>query len=164
MDDQSNEITMSTRLHVEVTADIRAAAPEVLRMIADYRAGHTRIIPPQYFRNLEVEQGGCGEGTIIRYDMIAFGKTTHARARVTEPRPGRVLVETDLDRDIVSTFTVEPVDASRSRVTIATDLPTRTGVVGWIERAIMRSYLHRVFIAELAQLDAEVTPRARDAA
>ena len=156
--------TSGTRLHVEVTADIRAAAPDIYRMIADYRNGHTRIIPAQYFRNLEVEQGGYGDGTLIRYDMIAFGKTTHARARVSEPQPGRVLVETDLDRDIVSTFTVTPVDKSRSRVSIATDMSTRDGILGWIERAVARSYLRRVYVAELAQLNAEFAAEARPAA
>jgi hypothetical protein len=149
--------TTKTILHVAASAEVGAPAREVYRMIADYRTEYLRILPPRYFRNLQVEQGGYGDGTIIRYDVIAFGKTQHARARVTEPEPGRVLVETDLDNGPVTTFIVDSIGASRSRVTFATDMPTRGGVLGWIERAIARSFLHRAYAAELAQLDAEVT-------
>ena len=94
-------------LRVESRANVGAAAPDVYRMIADYRSGHPRIIPPRYVRNLEVEKGGYGAGTLIRYDLLAFGTTYHARARVTESQPGRVLVETDLEKGAVTTFTVE---------------------------------------------------------
>lgn len=152
---------MSSTLHVEATADIGAPAASIYGMIADYRIGHPRIIPPKYFRNLEVEQGGYGNGTLIRYDLLAFGQTNHSRARVTEPAPGRVLVETDLDKGAVTSFTVEPLGAVRSRVTIATVLPTRGGFLGWLERAMMGSFLKRVFVAELALLDAEVRADAR---
>src|SRR5437762_870146 len=124
---------MSSTLSVEASADVGAPAPDVYRMIADYRAGHPRIIPPRYFRNLEVEQGGYGAGTLIRYDLLAFGTTYHARARVTEPEPGRVLVETDLEKGAVTRFVVDPLGATRSRVTIATKLPMRGGLRGWIE-------------------------------
>jgi hypothetical protein len=145
-----------TPLRAQASADVAAAAPDAYRMIADYRAGHPRIIPSRYFRNLTVEQGGYGDGTVINYDMIAFGKTRRARARVTEPEPGRVLVETDLDMGAVTTFVVEPISAAKSRVTIATDLPTHAGPLGWIERAVAGPFLNRAFVAELAQLDAEL--------
>jgi hypothetical protein len=148
-------------LRVEARANVGAAAPDVYRMIADYRTGHTRIIPPRYFRNLEVEKGGYGAGTLIRYDLLAFGTTYHARARVTEPEPGRVLVETDLEKGAVTTFTVQPLGVSESRVTIATEMPIRSGLVGWLERAMTGSFLRRVYAAELAQLDSEVRAGAR---
>ena len=143
-------------LRVEARASVGAAAPDVYRMIADYRAGHTRIIPARYFRNLEVEKGGYGAGTLIRYDLLAFGTTYHARARVTEPEPGRVLVETDLEKGAVTSFTVDPLGAAQSRVTIATETPMRSGFVGWLERAMTGSFLRRVYAAELAQRDSEV--------
>lgn len=148
-------------LRVEARSNVGAPAPDVYRMIADYRTGHPRIIPPRYFRNLEVETGGYGAGTLIRYDLLAFGTTYHARARVTEPQPGRVLVETDLEKGAVTTFTVEPLGASQSRVTIATELPIRSGLVGWLERAMTGRFLRRVYVAELAQLDAEMRLDAR---
>lgn len=143
-------------LRVEARASVGAAAPDVYRMIADYRTGHPRIIPPRYIRNLEVEKGGYGAGTLIRYDLLAFGTTYHARARVTEPEPGRVLVETDFEKGAVTTFTVEPLGASEARVTISTEMPMRSGFVGWLERAMTGSFLRRVYASELAQLDSVV--------
>jgi hypothetical protein len=148
--------TGGTMFRAEASADVGAPARDVYRMIADYRNGHPRIIPPRYFRDLQVEEGGYGDGTVIRYDMLAFGKTHHARARVTEPEPGRVLVETDLDMGAVTTFVVEPLGATKSRVTIATDVPARSGPLGWVERAVTRPFLNRAFVAELALLDAQV--------
>ena len=148
-------------LRVEARANVGGAAPDVYRMIADYRTGHTRIIPPRYFRNLEVEKGGYGAGTLIRYELLAFGTTYRARARVTEPQPGSVLVETDLEKGAVTTFTVEPLGASQSRVTIATEMATRSGLVGWLERAMTGRFLRRVYAAELAQLDSEMRLDAR---
>ena len=153
---------MSTNtLHVEVSANVGASAADAYRMIADYRVGHTLIIPPRYFRNLRVEEGGYGAGTVITYDLIAFGKTNHARARVTEPEPGRVLVETDLEKGAVTSFIVDPIHAAKSRVTIKTDLPTRSGLLGVIERAVIRRFLDRVYIAELAHINRELRIDAR---
>lgn len=145
-----------TPFRVASSADIGAPAADVYRMIADYRTRHGRIIPPKYFSNLRVETGGYGAGTIITYDLTAFGKTRHVRAEVTEPEPGRALVESDHDENIATTFVVEPVGASQSRVTIATELPLHAGILGSIERTMTRSFLTRVFTAELALLEEQV--------
>ena len=142
-----------SRVHAADSKEIDAPAATVYRLIADYTSGHPRIVPPQYFRNLTVDEGGYGDGTIIQFDMIAFGSTQHSRSRVTEPEPGRVLVESVLDRDVVTTFTVEPLGATRCRATIATDMAVRSGLLGAIQRWMIRSYLRRVYAAELAQLD-----------
>ncbi len=72
-----------------------APADRVYAIIADYRNGHPHILPKQ-FRNLTVEQGGVGAGTIIRFEVRVFGQTQHFRAVVSEPEPGRVLVEENL--------------------------------------------------------------------
>jgi hypothetical protein len=139
-------------LRVAARREVGAAAGHVYRMIADYHTGHPRIVPPRYFRNLQVDEGGYGAGTSIRYDLIAFGKAHHARARITEPIPGRVLVETELDKGAVTTFVVESLGSDRAVVTISTELPVHGGLLGVIERAVMRRFFERVFAAELAQL------------
>jgi hypothetical protein len=146
-----------TPFRVASSADIGAPAADVYRMIADYRTRHWRIIPPKYFSNLRVETGGYGAGTIITYNLTAFGKTRRVRARITEPEPGRALVETDHDENIATTFVVEPAGASRSKVTIATELPLRSGILGSLERTMARSFLTRVYAAELALLEQQVT-------
>jgi hypothetical protein len=143
-------------LRVSASAEVGGAARDVYHMIADYRSGHPRIIPPRYFRNLKVEHGGYGAGTLIRYEMIAFGTMYLARAHVTEPEPGRVLVETDLQKNSVTTFVVDPLGSCRSMVTISTDIPVRTGVLGALERLMTRSFLRRVYVAELRRLDEQV--------
>ena len=91
-----------------VTASSRVAAPaaRVYDIIADYRDGHPSILP-RAFRNLQVDEGGRGAGTRFHLDVHAFGRKETMRAAVTEPQPGRVLVERDLDRPTMTTFTVE---------------------------------------------------------
>ncbi|HST08709.1 MAG TPA: SRPBCC family protein [Gemmatimonadaceae bacterium] len=138
---------------VEARATVRASADRVYDLIADYRVGHPRIIPPKYFRGLEVERGGRGEGTIITYEMKLLGKVRKARARVSEPNPGRVLVETVEGQNIVTTFRVEPVGAFKSDVTISSVVPTRTGMLGALERALVRRLLAPIYRDELALLD-----------
>src|SRR4249920_1881025 len=89
---------------------IDAPAELVYRTLADYRSGHQSILPRQYFLSLEVEQGGFGAGTIINFQTKVLGQTQKFRAAITEPEPGRVLVETNLGEEVVvSTFVVEPV-------------------------------------------------------
>lgn len=145
-----------SNLRVAASAEVGGAARDVYHMIADYRSGHPRIIPPRYFRNLQVEHGGYGAGTLIRCEMVAFGSTYQARSHVTEPEPGRVLVETDLEKSAVTTFVVDPLGSSRSMVTLSIDLPMRSGMLGALERLITRRFLRRAFAAELRQLDEQI--------
>ena len=148
---------MTTPLKVSAVAEIDAPASDAYWMIADYKRGHPQIVPPKVFRNLEVEGGsGYGDGTTIRYDVHALGRTIRARAKITEPDPGRVLVETDIDQGAVTTFTVEPLGPARTRVTIATEAPTKPGVSGVIERVLAKSFLQRVYITELERLEEQV--------
>jgi len=140
-------------LHAESSAEIGAAAHEVYRTLADYPNGHLRVVPPRYFANIQVEEGGYGEGTVLGFDMRAFGSTQHARVRVSEPEPGRRLIETEQRTGAVTSFMVEPLGTARSRVTIAIDMPVRAGLLGWVERLVTGSYFRRVFSAELVRLD-----------
>src|SRR5579885_1306861 len=94
---------------VAATAVIDAPAPAAYAVIADYRDGHPHILPRPPFVSLDVEEGGVGAGTVIRFRMRMLGTTREMRATVTEPEPGRVLVESDAAGDVVTTFTVDPV-------------------------------------------------------
>ena len=53
----------------------RVPAPpaEVYAILADYTEGHPHILPSAYFRNIEVEEGGVGAGTRIRFEMTVLG-------------------------------------------------------------------------------------------
>ena len=121
-------------------------------IIADYRTGHPRILPPKYFSGLTVEAGGVGAGTRVRFEMHAFGNHQTLHADITEPEPGRVLVETVAESGAVTTFTVEPLaDGSQSRVTIRTEY-AREGVSGWIEALFAPRLLKTIYLEELELL------------
>lgn len=138
---------------VSASAVIPARRERVYSLISNYNDGHPRILPKQ-FSGLVVEQGGVGAGTIIRFQMSVFGKKQTFRAAITEPDPGRVLVETDLDSNgAVTTFTVNPGAApADSNVTISTEMPVRTGFLGKIERAMTTMLLRPLYVKELQNL------------
>lgn len=142
-----------TRYEVSYTASIGAPARNVYRILADYNDGHPRILPSA-FRNMVVERGGVGAGTHTRFDVHAFGQMQSIRHEVFEPEPGRVLVERDRDVDSQTTFTVDPV-ANGSQVTIRSELLSRSGLAGVIERFLSRRFLLRLYREELANLERE---------
>jgi len=76
---------------------------------------------------------------------------------VTEPEPGRILVESNTDGSGVTTFTVDESDGGRSaQVTIATDLAARPGFLGLLERLTISIMLPRIYRKELALLASHV--------
>jgi len=137
--------------HYSDSARIAAPPHVVYELIADYREGHPRIIPPRYFRNLVVERGGRGAGTVITFDAHFMGTKHLMRGEVTEPEPGRRLVEAYPDRGTVTTFLVEP-DATGpgSVVTISTEFRARPGVAGAIERWLTLRMVREIYREELA--------------
>lgn len=143
-------------LRIVESATMAAPASVVYDLIADYHQGHPSILPPEYFEDLVVEAGGRGTGTRIRFTMKAYGSREVSCAHVTEPEPGRRLVETVEGRAIVTTFTVEPLPGETTRVTIATDYPV-AGLRGWLERWVVPRYLRRVYAAELRLLEQRAT-------
>jgi len=141
---------------LSVARTIAAPAARVYAILADYRQGHPSILPRPPFGELRVEAGGYGDGTRISYDMRVLGRTQIARAAVSEPEPGRVLMETDVERGFVTTFTVDALDATRCTATIATTLPPRRGgfgVLGALERALFARVLRPVYVEELQHLE-----------
>ncbi len=138
---------------ISASAIIPARRERVYSLISNYHDGHPRILPKQ-FSGLVVEQGGVGAGTIIRFQMRMLGRKQSFRAAVTEPEPGRVLVETYLEANgAVTTFTVNPGGApADSQVTISTELPVRPGFMGKIERMMTTLMLRPIYVTELQNL------------
>jgi|SRR5579872_546758 Polyketide cyclase / dehydrase and lipid transport len=138
---------------ISASAIIPARRERVYSLIANYNDGHQRILPRQ-FTGLTVEQGGVGAGTVIRFQMNLLGKKQNFRAAVTEPDPGRVLVETYLDSNgAVTTFTVNPGSApADSHVTISTELPVSVGFRGFLERRFSSFLLRPIYVKELQNL------------
>jgi len=138
---------------ISASAIIPARRDRVYSLLANYTDGHQRILPKQ-FTGLTVEEGGVGAGTIIRVQMSFLGKKQHYRAAISEPEPGRVLVETNLEANSwVTTFTVNPGSApADSNVTISTELPVRAGFPGKIERLLSTLFLRPIYVKELENL------------
>jgi hypothetical protein len=139
-----------------------APASTVYGIIADYRIGHPAILPPQYFDDFVVEAGGQGAGTRIRFTMRSYGSRLQCQAHVTEPEPGRLLVETDERTGTTTRFLVEPLDGGRARVTFETDYQAR-GLRGWLETLLVPRYLRTVYAAELQMLAERAALMARSA-
>ena len=139
---------------IAVSARVDAPPDVVYRLIADYRNGHPRIVPPKYFSNLIVEEGGYGAGTRFHIDMTVLGRTQRMHAVVTEPQPGRLLVERDVDRGLVTAFEVVPSADGACTVTFTTDIPDKGGVAGAIERFLTKRILPKVYREELSLLEA----------
>lgn len=138
---------------VAASARVNAPPEHVYGIIADYRDGHPRILPKQ-FTSLVVEEGGRGAGTVIRCGMRVLGQTQAFKAVVTEPQPGRVLVETIVEGDpLVTTFTVRPLEDGRaSDVTIESVIDTKPGWRGRIERFLSPRILAPIYREELKLL------------
>ncbi|HEX7171108.1 MAG TPA: SRPBCC family protein [Candidatus Limnocylindria bacterium] len=139
------KISVSAQRHIDAPAD------RVYRYIADFREHHPKFLPPQ-FGPLEIETGGIGAGTVHRFSMTLAGRRTDYRVRVGEPEPGRVLIESDPSRLMLTTFTVDRELDGTSTVTIHTRWYT-TGLAGLLERLVAPPMLRRVYRAELALLD-----------
>ena len=135
---------------------IPAPADKVYALIADYRNGHPRILPKPYFSSLNIEKGGYGEGTVINFQMKVAGQMQFFHSVVTEPAPGRILVETDQNTGAATTFTVEP-QQDKSFVTFTTTLDVADGFLGKIQGWLTARLLRPIYVKELEQLASVAT-------
>ena len=143
---------MST-MYVEVSEIIEARPEELYAVLSDYRVGHPAILPKPYFTRLEVEEGGQGTRTRIQVEMRVLGTERRYQFVISEPEPGRVLVETDTTAGVTTTFTVEPFDGGNtSRVTITTKTKAAPGFAGIMERLLNPPISRRIYKKELQNL------------
>ena len=147
---------------ISVSRSIAAPPSAIYDLIADYHDGHRRIVPPRAFKWLAVEKGGVGAGTEIRFAMRVFGATRIARGIVTEPEPGRVLVESYPESGDVTTFFVDAQKGSNtSNVTITTDLHVRSGLAGRIQGFLAERFLRPLYAEELQRMADHAEGRLR---
>ena len=143
------------RHSVSASAAVKAPAQQVYAILADYREGHPHILPQPPFGAIEVEQGGHGAGTVIRFPMTFFGREQIFRALISEPQPGRVLMETYPDTGNITSFTVVPDgDGPNALVTINIEMPMPAGPLGTLRRFVTTRLLRPVLVRQLAQLAA----------
>lgn len=150
---------MMKQITARAESVLNAPAKDVYAAIADYHNGHPYIVPPEYFSDLIVEEGGYGEGTIIRFAVKVLGVTQHFHHRVSEPEPGRVLVEQDMDeadepRDLRTMFTVDPVEGGKkARVEIRTTMNASPGIAGLLESIMIPRVNASIYRKELKLLE-----------
>lgn len=144
--------------------DVLDARPEdVYATIADYHEGHPRILPKENLYDLQVEQGGQGAGTIIRFKARVLGVEQSFHHRVSEPEPGKVLVEQDIDtaQNLTTMFTVAPLDeGKKSQVEIRTTMNASHGLKGLMERLIIPLANPSIYRKELKLLEAVARQKA----
>jgi Polyketide cyclase / dehydrase and lipid transport len=141
-----------SRIHVEAEHVIDAPPERVYAILADYRQGHPSILP-ESFKDYAVEEGGQGAGTIIHYRLEAGGRNRQYRTRISEPEPGRLMLENDTTSSLVTSFRVTPESGGRqSRVRIATEWEGSGGIGGFFERTFAPGVLRRLYADELNRL------------
>ena len=144
-------------IHVEESLEIEASAEKIYAVLADYQKGHPAILPKAYFKELTVEKGGKGAGTVVNVLMSVYGTKRTFHLKVTEPKPGRLLVESDAKAGITTSFKLEPLNgAARTRLTIASDSKASPGLQGWFEKLFNPSITKRIYKEELRQIAAYV--------
>lgn len=130
---------------------IDAPAGQVYGYLADMHQ-HPRFLPPA-FSDFQVEEGGVGAGSVTRFTVTAGGRTRNYHMQVSEPEPGRTLVESDVNSSLVTTFNVEP-QGDKSLVRIATSWDGASGIGGFFERTFAPRAMQRIYLDELERLNA----------
>jgi ribosome-associated toxin RatA of RatAB toxin-antitoxin module len=132
---------------------INASPKIVYSIIADYKDSHPKILPKPPFISLVVERGGLGAGTVARVQMKVMGKIQTFRTEVSEPEPGKVLVEKN-DTGYITTFTVDSRNNGKnSFVTFTTEISTKSGLLKKIEFRLSKLLLIPVYQKELENLE-----------
>ncbi|HEX2819895.1 MAG TPA: SRPBCC family protein [Streptosporangiaceae bacterium] len=138
-------------IHVSAEGKVEAPAGTVYGYLADMREHHARFLPPA-FSGFQVESGGVGAGTIAHFTVTAGGRSRECRMEVSEPEPGRVLVESDTRSSLVTTFTVTP-DGRASRVRISTTWDGASGIGGFFERSFAPRVMQGIYADALERLN-----------
>ena len=140
------------------TERLIAVNPQRVRaFLADYRNNRPRILPPEYFEDYRVEQGGDGAGTVVSYRLRAGGRVRPYRMRVEEPAESGLLVERDMESSLVTTWTLTPAESrERTLVGLTSRWEGAGGIGGIFERLFAPRALRRIYDEVLERLSEAV--------
>lgn len=145
-----SRVRATTRRRLPGTAEQAYAA------LADYRVARPALLPAEFSR-YEVLAGGTGADTTVGWTLQATRTRTRACLfTVTEPYPGRRLVETDTNSSMMVAWTVHSTEGGCEVVVVAS-WRGAGGVGGIFERIFAPKGLNRIHDRVLAALAAHVT-------
>jgi len=141
-----------TKVAASAERTIDAPVDKLYRYLADMQL-HSRFVPPPFYE-YNVDEGGVGAGSVVSFKIKFAGGVRELRMHVTEPEPGRTLVQTDTGGSgLVTTFTVTP-QGDQALLNITSSFDGESGVAGFVERIIAPRRLHHIYVKELARIDA----------
>jgi hypothetical protein len=139
-----------SQTHFSAQRLIDAPADVIYHCIADYREHHRPGgFLPAAFSDMHIQRGGVGAGTRYTMKVTLGGRTRTMTSEITEPQPGRVLLETGTTER--TTFTVQP-EGRGARVQFDTLLEAG-GLEGVFIRLFAARLLGRVYADELERLE-----------
>ena len=132
-----------SQVRAVAAAHIHAPVEKVAEALADYTSVRRQILPSQY-SEYEVRSGGTGAGTVVHWKLAATEKRVRdCEITVTSPEPG-VLVETDANSSMVTTYTVVGSEDGHASVVIETVWNGAGGIGGFFERAFAPKALVKI--------------------
>jgi hypothetical protein len=144
-----------SQVRAVAAAHIHAPAKQVADALADYATVRPEILPAQY-TDYAVRSGGVGAGTVVSWKLRATEKRVRDCAiTVTSPEEG-VLVETDGNSSMVTTYTVVGSEDGHASVVIETVWNGAGGIGGFFERTFAPKALVKIYDELLANLAARV--------
>jgi hypothetical protein len=150
-------------MRTTITAErlMHAPADAIYQSIANYRDHHQPggFLPPQ-FSDMRIANGGVGAGTEVSWVLETGGRPRTISATISEPVPGRRLVETA--PGIVTTFIVDPAPGG-ALVRFETVID-EGGLSGVLTRLFGERLLMPVYEDELTRLEEYAGRLARLAA
>ena len=135
--------------------DVAAPADRVRAALADYAVTRPRILHEKFSR-YRVESGGTGAGTRVGWLFAATPTRVREQTMDVTAPDEATLVETDRNSTLVTRWTVQPVGADRSHVSVRTTWDRAGGVGGFFERTFAPKGLRRVYDHMLVRLEREV--------
>jgi carbon monoxide dehydrogenase subunit G len=139
---------MSDLVHADAEGSVAAPPAQVHAFLRDYRR-RPEILPANY-QDYAVEQGGEGEGTVVRYRFKAGPRERDYRMRAEVP-DAATLVERDLGSSLVTTWRLSQ-EGDGTRVRLETEWQGASGMGGFFERTFAPRALSRVHADVLARL------------
>ena len=144
-----------SQVRAVAAAHIHAPAEKVSAALADYTNVRPQILPSQY-SDYQVLSGGTGAGTVVHWKLAATEKRVRdCKLTVTAPEEG-VLVETDENSSMVTTYTVVASEDGHASVVVETVWNGAGGIGGFFERTFAPRALLKIYEDLLERLATRV--------